>query len=493
MNSPMSIDRPVSTAELVQMGRKPGPFVIALDGQTGRAVPVSCHEVVRGIPGRRLVCRGQWQGQDVFVKLYFGTEKCWRDECQGLMALNNKGIAAPTVLHAGTADHGKLHVILLQAIQPAVTLETACELAADEAERIELLRLAVAVIASHHMAGLEQCDIHLNNFLLSAGRLYTLDGGGIHRSGKDALPVNISRDNLALFFAQFYPIHDALVDTVLAVYLERRSWTTDVIDAAGLKRRIRYFRRHRLRRFMKKVFRDCSAFACDSSWRYFRVYDRSMASREMVEFLDDLDASLQHAESQYLKQGNTCTLWRVPVDGRQLVVKRYNIKGTGHRFNRAFRQTRAAISWMNAHRLGMYGIPTARPVALVEERMGPLRGRAWFVSEYVEGDAATGLCTRQGPDPDDMQLAVTRVTGVLAQLAQCKISHGDMKGSNFILSGQQAVVIDLDSMRQHLSSLAFRQSQRRDMRRFMRNWEACPEVAAMFGELMRNRNLVTGT
>jgi tRNA A-37 threonylcarbamoyl transferase component Bud32 len=214
-----------------------------------------------------------------------------------------------------------------------------------------------------------------------------------------------------------------------------------------------------------------------------------MASREMVEFLDDPDASLQQPGARYLKQGNTCTLWQVQVDGRQLVVKRYNIKSLAHRFNRAFRQTRAAISWSNAHRLGMYGIPTARPVALVEERSGPLRGRAWFISEYVEGEAVTGLCTRQVADPDDRPLAVERVTAVLAQLAQCKLSHGDMKGSNFILSGQQAVVLDLDSMRQHVCRLAFRRSQRRDMRRFMRNWEACPEVAAMFAEQMRNRNL----
>ena len=141
----------------------------------------------------------------------------------------------------------------------------------------------------------------------------------------------------------------------------------------------------------------------------------------------------------------------------------------------------------------MYGIPTARPVALVEERRGPLRGRAWFISEYVEGEAVTGLCTRQVADPDDRPLAVERVTAVLAQLAQCKLSHGDMKGSNFILSGQQAVVLDLDSMRQHVCRLAFKRSQRRDMRRFMRNWEACPEVAAMFAAFLRNRNLVTDT
>ena len=45
----------------------------------------------------------------------------------------------------------------------------------------------------------------------------------------------------------------------------------------------------------------------------------------------------------------------------------------------------------------------------------------------------------------------------------------------------------------HRLNRAFRQSQRRDMRRFMRNWDACPDVAAMFAELLRNRNLLTDT
>ena len=55
-------------------------------------------------------------------------------------------------------------------------------------------------------------------------------------------------------------------------------------------------------------------------------------------FLEDPDASLKSPDTRYLKQGNTCTLWLTRVDGRQLVVKRYNIKGLVHRFGRAFRR-----------------------------------------------------------------------------------------------------------------------------------------------------------
>ena len=491
MNSPPLTDTPVSVAALVQMGRRPGPFVLALDGQAGPAALLESHEVVRAIPGRRLVCRGAWQGKDVFIKLYLDGDRYWQEECRGLQALAAKGIAAPAVLHAGTADRGALHIIVLQAIQPARTLEAVLSQAHEETARIALLQRAVICIAGHHCAGLEQRDIHLNNFLLAGEQLYTLDGGGIHASGDAELSVTQSRDNLALFFAELYPDDDALVDRVLPAYLQRRSWGRDDFPLATLRRRIKHFRDRRLRRFLKKVFRDCSAFICERSWRTFKVYDRAIASTGMVEFLADPDASLQHADAQYLKQGNTCTLWVTRVDGRQLVVKRYNIKSLRHRLGRAVRKTRAAVSWRNAHRLWMYGILTARPVALLEERWGPLRGRAWYISEFVAGDDAGTLCTATLRDQAGIEAAGQQVTGLLAQLALSSLSHGDMKATNFILSEQGAVVIDLDAMRRHVAPESFRRAQRRDLARFMRNWEDCPETKTMFTEMMRAKNLVT--
>jgi tRNA A-37 threonylcarbamoyl transferase component Bud32 len=462
------------------MGRQPGPFVLALDAHTEPAARVCCDEVVRAIPGKRLVCRGSWQGQATYVKVYLGADKYWRAECRGLQALQEHSIPAPRLLHAGTADHGALHVIVLAAIDPAQTLAQAWEQADEEAERSKLLQLAVMAIAQHHRAGLEQSDIHLNNFLLSAGRLYTLDGGGIRSSGAKELPAKRSLDNLARFFSQFYPCFDPLIPAVLPVYLGQRGWPAGRLSTQVLLRRVRLFRRRRLRHFLKKTFRECSGFICRQSWRSFRVYDRALANPALLALLADPDASLQQADARYLKQGNTCTLWSLDVGGRQLVVKRYNIKGPGHRIKRAVRPTRAATAWENAHRLGMYGILSARPVALYERRFGPLRGKAWLITEYVGGDDITRLCSRPRPDHESTHRAVSDMTSLLAQLAYCRISHGDMKGTNFIQSPRGIAVIDLDAMREYRTDSGFRRAQQRDLQRFLRNWQPCPEIAALF-------------
>ena len=202
MSSPRLPDTPITAAALLQLDRQPGPFVLALDGQAAAAARLDCNEVVRTLPGKRLVCRGIWQGRCVYTKVYLGSDKYWQAERRGLQALHEHAIAAPVVLHAGTADQGALHVIVLAAIEPAQTLLQAWEQASDEAVRIQLLGLALSTIAAHHQAGLEQVDIHLNNFLLANERLYTLDGGGIRSPGDGELSLRRSRDNLARFFAE---------------------------------------------------------------------------------------------------------------------------------------------------------------------------------------------------------------------------------------------------------------------------------------------------
>ena len=122
------------------------------------------------------------------------------------------------------------------------------------------------------------------------------------------------------------------------------------------------------------------------------------------------------------------------------------------------------------------------------------------MSEYVDGDDAQVLCASSSNrqvlcessshGSVDVQAVAESVVALLKRMASCRISHGDMKGNNFILSKQGATVIDLDAMKQHVCKHGFRRAQQRDLRRFMRNWQACPETAAIFQKLLRDKNLV---
>jgi tRNA A-37 threonylcarbamoyl transferase component Bud32 len=141
----------------------------------------------------------------------------------------------------------------------------------------------------------------------------------------------------------------------------------------------------------------------------------------------------------------------------------------------------------------MYGILGARPVALYERRFGPLRGKAWLIMEYVRGDDITQLCAEPPPDGETTSRVVREMTSLLAKLAQCRISHGDMKGTNFIQSPQGIAVIDLDSMREYRTDSGFRRAQQRDLQRFLHNWQQCPDIDALFRESMQGINRLTET
>jgi RIO-like serine/threonine protein kinase len=59
----------------------------------------------------------------------------------------------------------------------------------------------------------------------------------------------------------------------------------------------------------------------------------------------------------------------------------------------------------------------------------------------------------------------------LNQLCEHRISHGDMKGSNFLIERDKVWVLDLDALIQHKRNRAFAASWLRDKKRFLKNWD----------------------
>ena len=73
---------------------------------------------------------------------------------------------------------------------------------------------------------------------------------------------------------------------------------------------------------------------------------------------------------------------------------------------------------------------------------------------------------------------------LLRNLSESKISHGDMKATNFLMSEEGPVIIDLDAMREHKNRERFHRAFNKDMDRFMRNWADHPELAKQFKGLL---------
>lgn len=460
----------LDAASLKQHGRRPPvPFAVAL-GDGRRLV---ARRLLRVLPGKRIVAEAELEGETVLAKLFIGrgATRRWQRERDGLAALRDAAIPTPDLIATARIDHGG-HALLTRFLDPARTLAQAL---ADPATGSgtnaarALLESAFTTLGRLHQAGLVHDDLHLGNFLYHAGAVHVLDGDAVRAPGpgRTLEPATAGR-NLALLLAQLPAEWEAREDELLAAY---RAGGAPVPDRSRLRAEVTRLRHWRVDTFLAKTVRDCTLFSVRRSARRFVALVRDEAER-LAPILAAPDRAIESA--RLLKAGRTATvaLLEPPEDGERtapLVIKRYNRKNLVHALSRLWRPSRAWHSWREGHRLAFLGIATPAPLALIEERFGPLRGRAWLVTEHCPGP---DLLQHLDPDRPPPEAEARALTTLFAALVRERISHGDLKASNLLWHAQRLFVIDLDAMTQHRSPERFARHWRRDRARLLRNWPA---------------------
>jgi len=179
--------------------------------------------------------------------------------------------------------------------------------------------------------------------------------------------------------------------------------------------------------------------------------------------------------------GDRCTIVRLDRDDRSFILKRYNRKGALHSASHAVLRSRARWSWLNAHRLIDAAIPTPPPLAMLEERLGPLRGRSFLVTSYVDGEPLKEWIAARPDEINRLEAVAERFGEIWRRLGRARLGHGDMKATNFIVDPQENLwLVDLDAVRRYPPGPWLARARRRDRERFLRNWRDRPEVEAAF-------------
>jgi tRNA A-37 threonylcarbamoyl transferase component Bud32 len=420
--------------------------------------------IVRHLPDRRLVCRGKWGDDNVYVKLFFGKNYhryAQRDEA-GVRYLTVANVLTPRLLYRGDLPNGKGAVLIFQEIVNAENAEILWK-QLNSGARLKLAKQLVKTIAQHHQANLLQTDLHLKNFLIEGGNIYTLDGDGIRKY------TNLTQQqvlkNLSVLFSKFdvLDMQNWFAD-LLQTYSEVRDLQTT--DAAMIKKMVKSHRQKTTSDYAdKKVFRQCTDVNVITAQGLF-IAASSDVNLNLPKDVTALDALIQ--PHNLIKNGNTCTVALAEIANKKIVIKRYNIKNFWHGIGRAFRPSRAAASWANAYRLNILGIVTAKPVAVYEQRTFGLRGKAYFLTEYLDlPDVAEYFAQTQ--NKTKRAEAVKNIVTLFYKLYLLQISHGDMKATNIKMQDTQPVLIDLDSMRQYRKTNLT--AHVRDLQRFMQNWK----------------------
>lgn len=456
---------PLLDAELLRAaGRSPlVPFRVAL--ADGRELTMS--RLLRVLPGKRIVGEAEFAGQRVLAKLFIAAASArhWQQETDGIAALQAAGIPTPDVLAASPlagGGHVLLSVYLAEARSLADDWRSVAGLAVGSPAALSVLSPVVAMLARMHAAGLTQGDLHLGNFLRVDTELYVIDGDAVRNAGRP-LSANEVAANLGMLLAQLPAAWDESAEAVLAIY---RAAGGPSVALSALLAEMARVRKWRLRDYLAKSVRDCTLFAVDQRPTRFTAVVRAAAGR-LAPLLRDPDAAIE--AGMRLKSGNTCTVAKAAADGGDLVFKRYNLKSVGHALSRLWRPSRAWHSWREGHRLALYGIATPAPLALVEERLGPLRRRAWLVNEFCPG---RNLAEHLAADREPSAAEAAAIAALFATLARLRISHGDLKATNLLWHDGRVWLIDLDACTQHRSEPAWRKAWRRDRQRLLRNWPA---------------------
>jgi hypothetical protein len=219
------------------------------------------------------------------------------------------------------------------------------------------------------------------------------------------------------------------------------------------------------------------------------VFDSQLAAHVVDVLWNDPDEFLE--AGQTISRDDFGAVARVPVKAPQFdghfanaavgLLKRFNLRSVLHTLTRVLLFTRGSRSWTYGREMLSAGIGTARPLAMVEDRLGPFRFRSFVLTEQVEGTplpeflASTELNT----------LELDRLAGQFARiwhtLGELRIVHGAMHASNFLVTPEgKLTLINLDGTWRHWFDVTFLHRRDRDWLRFMKAWRGQPELGAAF-------------
>jgi hypothetical protein len=369
-----------------------GPFTLVLaDGEL-----LFAEKVVRIIPKKRLVVFATWQGKSVVAKLFFHAHHAKRnmeDEIRGVKTLQTRHVPTPQLLYEGRCSDKHMYVLMFERIFTTKDLIMPWELPSNSklnmAEYIPYLQAIVVELATQHVLGIVQHDLHMKNFLLveedidAIIHVYTLDGAQIE-TFPCLLPRKQSIDNLALLLAQLGAGVATYQEQLFRHYAKLRGWLIKPRDIKELFLCIKKWNQLRWQDYKKKIFREATRFMVIRHWRITGMVARAYASPELLALLNNPDAIFTHPEAVTLPSNRAETSAKITLDQCEMVVKRYNNQNIWHYFRHCLQQTYAWHSWVTAQKMRLFGVPCAKPIAFIEKRFFGLRGSSYYISENAE-------------------------------------------------------------------------------------------------------------
>jgi len=217
---------------------------------------------------------------------------------------------------------------------------------------------------------------------------------------------------------------------------------------------------------LKKRLRTSKRYLRIKTGSYIAMFDRGFCQNaESLDFIEKIDTLMD--KGQILKNDDTSYVSRLTWNSKDVLVKRYNHKGFIHSLRHTIKRSRARRNWLHGHRLGMLDIATPRPLAYIEQRRGLLVWQSYLVTKYIEGQKLYDFLRNSNVADEQRSIAMQQIKYLLDKMGKYRITHGDLKHTNILVTKNGPVLTDLDGMKVHRCNCMYKIKQEKDLKRFL--------------------------
>ncbi|MHC4619279.1 MAG: lipopolysaccharide kinase InaA family protein [Planctomycetota bacterium] len=412
------------------------PFSVTIKPTSaeGHAETVVCTGLLRSLEGKRKVLDATCGERPVILKLFTHRIKAKHHmmrERRGLKLLEERDLSSPRTLFSGRVER-RGWAVVTQRIADAVNVQEVWDKTTDAVERRELLCLMSRELAKQHSKGVLQKDLHLGNFVVQNNKLFALDPAEMRFLSHEVNKTDAIRQ-LALLLSILAEEEAGAITNVCREYAQARSWEFGASDMAALGKKLAKYRKAGIKNGLRKCLRTNRRYETIKRRGYCGVATRTFLEKvDIDKLVQEIDGLMQRG--QVLKAGNTCFVSHINVGVQEVVVKRYNHKGMIHSLRHTIKRSRGRRSWLHAHRLEMLGAATPKPLAYIEERRGVLVWKSYFVTQHVKGQKLSDLASDRDAGEQERLKITGQLRGLLEKLGRHRITHGDLKHSNIIIT-----------------------------------------------------------
>ena len=424
---------------------------------------------------KQYLCRSAWD----FLKRLFRPSPAKRS-FRASITLQNNGLDVPIVIGLFERRAGPFLIDNLLLTREVKNAKSIVQCLADMSRTLRkdtslrkrnLIECFGETVGQMHAKGIFHGDLRLGNVLVQqkemAWRFFFLDN---ERTKKfQRLPARLRLKNLV----QINMFQENITDTdrmrFFRKYCAQNTQTKKAEKA--LAKHVLKKTEQRLRnkkkptKSMKKYLRTNEKYLRINTGGWLAVFDRSFCQEpEALNFVRNIAAIMQQGDS--LKKGDTSSVSRSMWNNKNIVTKQYNHRGFCHSLRHTIKRSRALRGWINGHRLLNIGIPTPKPLAYLEQRKGLLVWKSYLVTECVEGQKLYDFERDTNVSQQRLSRIIGQIEELLGRLARHRISHGDLKHTNILITQKGPILTDLDAMKVNRWNWTCKIRHLKDLKRF---------------------------